>query len=53
MSDIIQELEEQESLADSQDLENANKELEAIRLDKLKGAMIRSKAKWIEEGEKP
>ena len=53
LSDIIQELEEQEALADSQDLENAKKELEAIRLDKLKGAMIRSKAKWIEEGEKP
>ena len=53
LSDIIQELEEQEALADSQELENAKKELEAIRLDKLKGAMIRSKAKWIEEGEKP
>ena len=45
LSDIIQELEEQEALADSQELENAKKELEAIRLDKLKGAMIRSKAK--------
>ena len=33
LSDIIQELEEQEALADSQDLENAKKELEAIRLD--------------------
>ena len=33
LSDIIQELEEQETLADSQDLENAKKELQTIRLD--------------------
>ena len=51
--DIIQELEEQEPLADRQNVENAKKELEAIRLDKLKGTMIRSKAKWIKEGEIP
>lgn len=29
------------------------KELESIRKEKLLGHMIRSRARWIEEGEKP
>ena len=29
------------------------KELEALRTEKLKGNLLRSKAKWVMEGEKP
>ena len=34
-------------------LEQKNKELETIRKDRIKGAMIRSRVNWIENGEKP
>lgn len=34
-------------------VDELKKELEKIRIEKLKGSMIRSKAKWIDEGEKP
>lgn len=49
----IQGLEEKESEIDISHIEELHKELETIRLEKLKGAMIRSKVKWIDEGEKP
>ena len=48
----IQALEDQE-IFDLETLEVKKKELEEIRLNKLKGSVIRSRAKWIEEGEKP
>ena len=37
---------------DAQEIENKKNELEKIRKEKLKGNMIRSRAKWVEEGEK-
>ncbi|KAK3093924.1 hypothetical protein FSP39_021885 [Pinctada imbricata] len=42
---------EQEQTID--DLISKQKELEDMRKEKLKGAFIRSRAKWVEEGEKP
>ena len=42
---------EQEQSID--DIISKQKELEDIRKEKLKGAFIRSRAKWVEEGEKP
>ena len=35
------------------ELENKKQELENYRKNKLKGKMVRSRAKWIDEGEKP
>ncbi|XP_061193791.1 uncharacterized protein LOC133202033 [Saccostrea echinata] len=34
-------------------LEEKNKELEDIRRQKMRGVLIRSRARWVEEGEKP
>ena len=36
-----------------QKLYNLKNELEAHRKEKLKGVFIRSKARWVEHGEKP
>ena len=36
-----------------QDLDSKKKELETLRKDKLNGIMIRSRAQWLSEGEKP
>jgi len=35
------------------DLDNKKTELENIRKNKMKGAMVRSRAKWITDGERP
>lgn len=52
---LLQEIENLESDAsiDLNKLEEKKKELENIRKEKLLGHMIRSRARWIEEGEKP
>jgi hypothetical protein len=51
--DEIKELEQNEIMTDSQKIENKKSELLELRKEKLKGHYIRSKSKWIEEGEKP
>ncbi len=51
LDDIVQELGNNSLLNDL--LENTKKELEAIRRQELKGVILRSKANWIENGEKP
>ena len=48
----IQILESREDV-DIEELKEKKQELENLRLDKLKGNIIRSRVKWIEEGEKP
>ena len=48
----IQDLEDNDNV-DLNTLENMKKELESLRMQKIKGSIIRSKAKWMEEGEKP
>ena len=48
----IQSLEKQVDI-NFEDLEQKKRELETIRHKKLKGCIIRSKARWVEEGEKP
>ena len=55
LGDLIKNLEENEELTEESDisLDDAKKQLEVLRMDKLKGAMVRSKAKWVDEGEKP
>lgn len=35
------------------ELENKKHELETLRKEKMKGKLIRSRAQWVEEGEKP
>jgi exonuclease III len=54
---VIKDLEDMEDTRNTEDsnstLEELKKELEDIRIEKLKGALIRSKAKWIDESEKP
>ncbi len=37
----------------TEELKNKKQELENLRINKLKGSIIRSRVKWIEEGEKP
>jgi exonuclease III len=49
----IQALEEDECTTNSELLEEKRNELIEIRQTKLKGHFIRSRAKWVEEGEKP
>ena len=48
----IQELENAETLNVTL-LEEKQKELQDLRNDILRGKLIRSRAKWIQEGEKP
>ena len=43
---------EQEGVRDLELLDKKNKEVEHIRSEKLKGSIIRSRAKWLGEGEK-
>ena len=55
---IISEINKIESNLASSDvnlnlLSNLKKELENIRMDKVKGLILRTKVKWLEEGEKP
>ena len=50
--DIIDDLETNIINTDLEYLENKKLELQEIRKKKMDGAFIRSKAKWIEEGEK-
>ena len=52
LRDEIQELEDQDNL-DFEKIEEKKEEIKKIRQNKLKGSIIRSKAKWLEEGEKP
>ena len=47
------ELLEAETDPDHEKLDRLRKDLETIRVKKVKGSLIRSRAKWIEEGEKP
>ena len=48
----IQKLEQQAD-PNLEFLEQKKKELEDIRIKRIKGCIIRSKARWLEEGEKP
>ena len=53
---LMDEISRLESNIDEHHIENLNskqRELEELRKEKLKGAFIRSRAKWVEEGEKP
>lgn len=52
---LIEDIEKLESITDiNTDLISAKKtELENLRKEKLQGHIIRSRAKWVEEGEKP
>ena len=52
---VIKEIEslEEQAIIDTEELESKKKELEDIRVCKIKGSIVRSRAKWIEEGEKP
>ena len=52
---LIEDIEKLESITDiNADLISAKKtELENLRKEKLQGHIIRSRAKWVEEGEKP
>ncbi|KAK3083672.1 hypothetical protein FSP39_001222 [Pinctada imbricata] len=54
---LLKEIEEIEQnnpgVINYQQLEEKKNELENLRKEKLKGSIIRSKAKWVEEGEKP
>ena len=53
---LIQDISELESCMSDNNIEeliNKKQELENLRQKKLKGSIIRSKAKWILEGEKP
>ena len=49
----IESLEENSTGFDPSILEEKQNMLENLRKEKLKGNMIRSKARWVEEGEKP
>ena len=49
----IESLEENSTGSDPSVLEEKQNMLENLRKEKLKGNMIRSKARWVEEGEKP
>ena len=55
-NNLLREIEIMEKHLDSinyLDLDLKKKELETIRKDKLNGIMIRSRAQWLSEGEKP
>ena len=51
----ISRLEEKDDMTNINldDIENKKKELQELRQTKLKGSILRSKAQWIVEGEKP
>ena len=53
LKEEIQKLENDNSNLGSDKLESIKKELEAIRNKKLSGTMIRARAQWLSEGEKP
>ena len=46
-------LENQTNDTNNNELETKKQELEKIRISKIKGSMVRSRALWISEGEKP
>ena len=52
---LLQEISYLESnyVNNADEIINKKDELEHIRKEKLKGGMIRSRAKWIQDGEKP
>ena len=52
LTDTLQKLEQQQIL-DKEEVERVRKEIRRLTETREKGAQIRSKAKWIEEGEKP
>ena len=52
LRNTIQQMEEQDQV-DIEELDIKKKELENIRIKKVKGSVIRSRARWQEEGEKP
>ena len=49
----IESLENNDGSMDYSELEIKKRELESLRKEKLKGIMIRSRAQWLSEGEKP
>ena len=49
----IEKLEENVEQFDQSTIEEKKNELESFRSEKLKGVMIRSRAQWLNEGEKP
>ncbi|XP_060073898.1 cysteine-rich motor neuron 1 protein-like [Ylistrum balloti] len=44
---------EKEEIIDVAEIDRKKRELEEIRVKKIKGSIVRSRAKWEEEGEKP
>ena len=53
LKDEIKLLEENINNMNLEQIETKKHELEELRKEKLKGHYVRSRAKWIEEGEKP
>ena len=52
--ELIKEIDDLEKIGEENDvglLEGKKEELEAIRKKKVEGLIVRSRAKWIEEGE--
>ena len=49
----IESLENNDGSIDYPELDIKKRELESLRKEKLKGIMIRSRAQWLSEGEKP
>ena len=49
----IKELENEDTITNFETINDLKSELQEHRENKLKGSLIRSKAKWIEHGEKP
>ena len=49
----IELLEIKDNVGNQSNLEDKKKELESIPAEKLKGNLIRSRAKWFSKGEKP
>ena len=49
----IESLENNDGSMDYSELEIKKRELESLRKEKLKGIMIRSRAQWLSEGERP
>ena len=50
---IIEELEKSDPVANYEEIIKLKLELQELRENKLKGALLRSKARWVEKGEKP
>ena len=53
IQDLDDRVQETENEAELETLDNLKRELEELREKKIQGNILRSKAKWLEKGEKP